>query len=73
MAVTLLFFGPMIGFGLSYVGGWICKVTFGPTLCHGLNTLFNVTYFAPDKIPLIAGALGWVGGFFKSINYPKAK
>lgn len=35
-------------------------VIFGPTLCNALNTLFNVSFFAPEKLPLMAGALGWI-------------
>lgn len=65
-AIALIFFGPLIGFFLSYVGGLICKVTFGSILCNALNTLFNVAYFTPDKLPMMAGALGWIGGFFSS-------
>lgn len=67
-AVLLIIFGPMISFFLAYFGGWICKITFGPTLCTALNTLFNVTFFSPDKLPLMAGALGWIGGYFKAIS-----
>lgn len=43
MAVLLVIFAPM----LCYFGGWLCKITFGPTLCN-----FNVS------LPLMAGALG---------------
>lgn len=73
LVAILLFFVPMLNFGLAYCGGWICKVTFGPTLCKALNTLFNVTFFSPDKLPLIAGALGWIGSYFKSYKSTSSK
>lgn len=65
-AIILIIFAPMISFFLSYFGGWLCKITFGNTLCTALNTLFNVSFFTPDKLPMIAGALGWIGGYFKT-------
>ena len=68
IAIVLYFFMPMLSFFFTYIGGWVCKVTFGPTLCYALNTLFNVTYFEPNKLPLMAGALGWIGSFFKNIG-----
>lgn len=66
MAVVLIVFAPMLSFVFCYFGGWLCKITFGPTLCHALNTLFNVSFFTPEKIPLMAGALGWIGNYFRS-------
>lgn len=68
VAIIAYLFVPMLSFFITYIGGWVCKITFGPTLCYALNTLFNATYFEPDKLPLMAGALGWIGGYFKSIN-----
>ena len=56
---------------ICYFGGWLCKITFGPTLCNALNTLFNVSFFAPEKLPLMAGALGWIGGYFKNNSISK--
>ena len=73
IAIILYFFIPMLSFFFTYIGGWVCKVTFGPTLCYALNTLFNVTYFEPNKLPLMAGALGWIGGYFKSVNLSSLK
>lgn len=68
LAIILYFVLPMLSFFITYIGGWVCKITFGPTLCYALNTLFNSTYFEPDKLPLMAGALGWIGGYFKSTD-----
>lgn len=71
--IALIIFAPMISFFISYFGGWLCKITFGNILCNGLNTLFNVAWFTPNKLPIMAGALGWIGGFFKSINFGRNK
>ena len=68
MAVIFIIFVPLLSFILCYFGGWLCKITFGPTLCHALNTLFNVSFFTPEKIPLMAGALGWIGNYFRNDN-----
>ena len=68
MAVIFIIFTPLLSFVLCYFGGWLCKITFGPTLCHALNTLFNVSFFTPEKIPLIAGALGGIGNYFRDKN-----
>lgn len=68
LVVICLFFLPLLNFGIAYFGGWICKITFGPMLCRALNTLFNATFFSPDKLPLMAGALGWIGSYFKTYS-----
>lgn len=67
----VLIFGPAICFLFGWIGGWFAKITIGNILCKGLNTLFGVTFFNPSKIPLIAGTLAWIGGFFKSISTVK--
>lgn len=59
---------PFISFWLAYFGGWICSLVIGNVLTEGLNTLFNTTYFTKDIIPICAGALGWIGGYFKSTH-----
>ena len=68
MAVIFIIFTPLLSFVLCYFGGWLCKITFGPTLCHALNTLFNVSFFTPEKIPISAGARGWRGNYFRDNN-----
>lgn len=69
-AVTLLgvvlIFLPFISFWLSYFGGWIASLVIGDTLCKALNTLFQTTTFTKELLPWYAGALGWIGGFFKA-------
>ena len=64
--VILWLIDPWLSFWLAYCGGWIAKITIGTPLTQALNTLFNTTKFTPSMIPLIAGALGWMGGFFKT-------
>ena len=59
---------PGLSFGLAYLGGWIAKITIGTPLTAGMNIFFKGT-FTKDMIPLLAGTLGWIGGYFKSINY----
>ena len=73
LIIGLFLILPFISFWLSYFGGWICKITIGNTLVKALNMLFNTAYFTKDMIPWIAGALGWIGGFFKSVNTSKSK
>ena len=62
--VTLLIV-PFVSFWCGYFGGWLCSLVIGDTLASGLNSLFNVTYFTKDMIPLCAATLGWIGGHFK--------
>lgn len=68
MIILLIFVLPIISFWLSYFGGWVASVVIGKQLCFALNTLFNSDWFTPDKLPWMAGALGWIGGFFKSVT-----
>jgi hypothetical protein len=64
--IVMIFVLPWLGFWLAYFGGWIAKITIGGVLVKGLALIgLNIT---PDKIPLLSGALGWIGGFFKSIT-----
>ena len=64
--MLLIFIAPLIGFWVAYFCGWVAKITFGTKLAAALNMLFQTTYFTKDMIPMVAGALGWIGGFFKS-------
>lgn len=75
IALTLIIM-PFVSFWLAYFGGWITSLVIGDTLANALNTLFNTTHFTKDIIPMCAGALGWVGGYFrasKGINLNKEK
>ena len=40
----------------------------GVKLTMALNILFNTSYFTPQMLPMLSGALGWLGGFFKSVT-----
>jgi hypothetical protein len=64
---------PFINFWLAYFGGWIAKLVIGTKLAAALNILFNTTYFTAEMLPMMAGALGWVGSFFKSTTTIKNK
>lgn len=64
---------PFISFWLAYFGGWIAKLVIGTKLAAALNILFNTTYFTAEMLPMVAGALGWVGSFFKSTTTIKNK
>lgn len=66
--IVLLVFAPWISYWLSYFGGWITSLVVGATLCDALNTLFDTTRFTPDMLPQMAGALGWIGSFFKGVS-----
>ena len=66
LIIGLFLILPFISFWASYFGGWICKITIGNTLVKSLNMLFNTTYFTTEMLPWIAGALGWIGGYFKT-------
>lgn len=64
---------PFISFWLCYFGGWVASITIGNILTDGLNTLFQTTWFTKDMIPLCAGALGWIGSYFRTSNLGKSK
>ena len=64
--IALIFILPWIAFWLAYFGGWIAKILIGKQLVNGF-ALIGIT-LPIDKIPLLAGTLGWIGGFFKAIN-----
>ena len=70
LAILVLFFivSPFIYFWLSYFCGWITMHVIGVKLTMALNILFNTSYFTPQMLPMLSGALGWLGGFFKSIT-----
>lgn len=74
VAIGLLFLiVPLLTFAFGWVAGWLAKIAIGNTLCNALNIIFNVSYFTPDKLPMIGGALGWIGSFFKTAVNNKNK
>lgn len=71
-AIALIIFAviisPWIGYWFAYFGGWLAKITIGNNLVESLNLLFNTDYFNIEFLPKMAGALGWIGGFFKGTS-----
>lgn len=68
LCIIIVVASPFISFWLHYFGGWLTSLVIGGKLCSALNLLFSTTFFTPDKLPMISGALGWIGGFFKSAS-----
>ena len=58
---------PALLFWLGYFSGWLAKLVIGTKLVTAINMVFG-TAFTADILPMIGGALGWIGGFFKSIH-----
>lgn len=68
IAITLaIFIIPWLSFWLAYFMGWICKLVIGQQLVAGF-ALLGIT-LPIDKIPLLAGTLGWIGSYFKTSYY----
>jgi len=72
-AIILVFLGPLLYFAGGYLTGLILKWIIGSTVVNGLNILFNTTRFTVDSIPIVCGALGVVGSFFKNTNTSNSK
>lgn len=60
-----LFIAPWLSFWCAYFAGWIAKLVIGKYLVEAFSVL-GIT-IPLDKIPLIAGFVGWICGF--RINY----
>lgn len=73
LVIIFILIAPFLSFWLHYFGGWLTKIIIGNKLAAALNVLFNTTYFTADMIPIIAGALGWIGSFFKGTTTIKNK
>lgn len=69
--ILMIFIIPWLSFWFAYFMGWICKLVIGQQLITGL-ALLGIT-LPVDKIPLLAGTLGWIGGYFKVIHYNTSK
>ena len=65
--VVVIIIQPALLFWLGYFGGWLAKLVIGTKLVTAINMVFG-TAFTADMLPMIGGALGWIGGFFKSIR-----
>ncbi len=69
LIVMIVFIAPWLSFWLAYFGGWIAKITIGDYIVRALELIGIL--ITKDQIPLLAGGLGWIGGFFKSISSSK--
>ena len=65
--VVVIIIEPALLFWLGYFSGWLAKLVIGTKLVTAINMVFG-TVFTADMLPMIGGALGWIGGFFKSIR-----
>jgi len=69
--IAFVFFASWLSFWVCYLGGIVTKIVIGKYIVAGMSILgLNITL---DQIPLIAGTLGWIGGFFKSYSIGKNK
>ncbi len=62
-----------LGIFFGWVTGLIVQFFCGQFVADGLNLLFGTNRFTPDAIPLIGGALGFVGAFFKTTTSTSSK
>lgn len=65
--IVVIIIEPALLFWLGYFSGWLAKLIIGTKLVTAINMVFG-TAFTADMLPMIGGALGWIGSFFKSIN-----
>ena len=65
--VVAIIIEPALLFWLGYFSGWLAKLVIGTKLVTAINMVFG-TAFTADMLPMIGGALGWIGGFFKSVR-----
>ena len=70
--VVAIIIKPALLFWFGYFSGWLAKLVIGTKLVTAINMVFG-TAFTADMLPMIGGALGWIGGFLKSINNVKNK
>lgn len=67
--MAFLVLGAILGTFFGAIGGWIVSLFFGETL----TAFFAVTPFAGLQIWQIGAGMGFVGGFFKSIQTQTTK
>lgn len=65
LAVIFIVFYPFLLFWLGYFSGWLAKLVIGTKLAAALNMVFHTTWFTAEMLPMIGGALAWIGSFFK--------
>ena len=64
LTIIIALVSPWIWFWVCYFSGWLAKILIGDKLIEGF-ALLGIT-LPLEKIPLLAGILGWIGSFFKS-------
>ena len=69
IVILAIFVVPWFSFWMAYFGGWIAKMVIGDQLIKAFSILG--IEISKDAIPWLAGLFGWIGGFFKTINYKK--
>ena len=65
--IVVIIIQPALLFWLGYFSGWLAKLIIGTKLVTAINMIFG-TDFTADMIPMIGGALAWLGSFFKSVR-----
>ena len=65
--IVVIIIQPALLFWLGYFSGWLAKLIIGTKLVTAINMIFG-TAFTADMLPMIGGALGWIGSFFKSVR-----
>lgn len=71
LAIILIFISPLLSFAIGYLVGLILSWCIGNTVADGMNILFDTTRFTPDLLPIVCGALGTVGSFFRTATRTK--
>lgn len=64
--ILVFIFSSFIYFWLGYFCGWLAEITVGGKLAAALNVLTHSDAFDKSMLPMIGGALGWIGSFFKT-------
>ena len=54
-------------FWLAYFSGWLARLVSGTKWVTAINMVVG-TAFTADILPMIGGALGWIGSFLKSVR-----
>ena len=66
--IILAIIMPVITFASGWFGGWILMKIVGDAVANGFNTLFGVSRFVPDMIPIICGTLATIGSYFRTTS-----
>lgn len=65
--VVVIIIEPALLFWLGYFSGWLAKLVIGTKLVTAINMVFG-TAFTAEMLPMIGGALAWIGSFFKGVT-----